>query len=336
MKFSRFIKEKWVFFLCQTSLCLFFCTILSILRVSSQIQLLVIASSIITGFVVLLAEYLPKKRFFDTVDQHLQHLKEKRLLCECISPPSFLEGQLFYDILTQTNKAMNDEIACYQSIQEEYHRYIETWIHEVKTPISAAEMLCKNHLGEFSTQIQQQLYQIDEFVEQALYYARSTNLEKDYIIRKHSLDTLIKNTVKRYAGQLISVHCTPSFENLDCMVYTDSKWLEFILGQIITNSIKYRKDPMKLRFIAQNQPQQTLLSIVDNGIGIPCQDIARVFEKGFTGKNGRNYKKSTGIGLYLCKILCEKMNLSVSIASTPQIGTIVTITFPKNHWISLE
>ena len=184
--------------------------------------------------------------------------------------------------------------------------------------------------------VKEELSRIDGYVEQALYYARSTNLEKDYMIREIKLDNLVKETVKKYSKQLIAAKATPCFDNLAQTEYGDPKWLEFILGQLITNSIKYKKDSPKLTFSACEEKNHVLLSISDNGVGILENELSRIFEKGFTGSNGRNHAKSTGIGLYLCRQLCNKMHLSISASSENGQGTTMTITFPKDSRLLME
>lgn len=210
------------------------------------------------------------------------------------------------DVLRQTTKSMNDDIADYRRMNAEYQDYIETWIHEIKIPISCINLICENNKGEMASSVKEELSRIDGYVKQALYYARSTNLEKDYMIRKIRLDELIKGTLKKYSKQLISAKATPHFDNLSQIVYGDSKWLEFILGQLIANSIKYKKETLTLTFSACEEQDHVLLYVSDDGIGIPESELPRIFEKGFTGTNGRSYAKSTGVGLYLCRQLCKK------------------------------
>lgn len=218
----------------------------------------------------------------------------------------FVEGAILMDVLRQTTKSMNDDIADYRRMNAEYQDYIETWIHEIKIPISCINLICENNKGEMASSVKEELSRIDGYVEQALYYARSTNLEKDYMIRKIRLDELIKGTLKKYSKQLISAKATPHFDNLSQIVYGDSKWLEFILGQLIANSIKYKKETLTLTFFACEEQDHVLLYVSDDGIGIPESELPRIFEKVFTGTNGRSYAKSTGVGLYLCRQLCKK------------------------------
>ena len=240
------------------------------------------------------------------------------------------------DVLRQTTKSMNDDIADYHRMNAEYQDYIETWIHEIKIPISCIDLICENNKGEMASGVKEELSRIDGYVEQALYYARSTNLEKDYMIREIRLDKLIKETLKKHSKQLISAKATPHFDNLSQTVYGDPKWLEFILGQLIANSIKYKKETLTLTFSACEEQDYVLLYVSDDGIGIPESELPRIFEKGFTGTNGRSYTKSTGIGLYLCRKLCNKMHLSISATSVSGQGTTIQITFPKDSRLLLE
>lgn len=173
---------------------------------------------------------------------------------------------------------------------------------------------------------------IDHFVEQALFYARSTALEKDFKIEKTTLKVLVHEAVKNYSKQIITAGGKPVFENLDIPVFADRKWCVFIVGQIIANSVKYTNGGLLLTFEGTAFDGGCCLSISDNGIGIAAADIPRIFDKGFTGENGRKYKKSTGIGLYLCRKLCDKMNMEISAASNLQCGTTIKITFPKDHF----
>ena len=240
------------------------------------------------------------------------------------------------DVLRQTTKSMNDDIADYRRMNTEYQDYIETWIHEIKIPISCIDLICENNKGEMASGVKAELSRIDGYVEQALYYARSTNLEKDYMIREIKLDQLVKGTLKKYSRQLIAAKATPIFDNLSQTVYGDPKWLEFILGQLIANSIKYKKETLTLTFSTREEQDNVLLYVSDDGIGIPESELPRIFEKGFTGTNGRSYAKSTGIGLYLCRKLCNKMHLSISASSASGQGTTIQITFPKDSRLLLE
>lgn len=336
MKLSKFLKDKWIFLLSQTAIIIFLALLLNVMKISNAANALVCICFCLITVVSLILEYHQKNCFYRKLYQNLETLEKKYYISSVIEEAGFTEGALLIDVLKQTTKSMNDEIASYRRMNTEYQDYIETWIHEIKIPISCIDLLCENNRGEMAFCVKEELSRIDGYVEQALYYARSTNLEKDYMIREINLDNLVKETVKKYSKQLIAAKATPCFDNLAQTVYGDPKWLEFILGQLIANSIKYKKDTLKLTFSAREEKNHVSLSISDNGVGIPENDLFRIFEKGFTGSNGRNHAKSTGIGLYLCRQLCNKMHLSISASSENGQGTTMTITFPKDSRLLME
>ena len=278
-------------------------------------------------------EYLRKNIYFKEVYKSIENLDKKYYIYHLIDEPNFEEGYAFYSIIKKMSKVMNDEVSSYKLANEDYRQYIETWIHEIKIPISCISLICENNKDNINKAILDELNRIENFIDVALYYARSTNLEKDYTIRSINLEELIKNYVKSHSRQLISCKCSISLKNLDYIVYSDKKWLDFIIGQIVANSIKYKKENFILKFFAQETDKNIILNIEDNGIGIPKKDINRIFEKGFTGENGRKYTKATGIGLYLCKILCDKMYLNIEVISNENIGTTIKIIFPKDKSI---
>ena len=159
----------------------------------------------------------------------------------------------------------------------------------------------------------------------------AVHVEKDYVIKQTTLKELVNSALKKNSTLFIESRISVETSALDKKVFTDVKWTDFILGQILMNSIKYRSTDPKIQIYGLKNENSVTLMIADNGIGIPKMDLSRVFEKGFTGTNGRTSAKSTGIGLYLCKKLCAKLNLGISIASTVNSGTVVSIIFPKSN-----
>ncbi|MCM1088010.1 MAG: ATP-binding protein, partial [Muribaculaceae bacterium] len=169
------------------------------------------------------------------------------------------------------------------------------------------------------------------FLSSILLHARSTALEKDFKIEQTTMKELVQEALKSYSKQIIAAGGKPVFENLEIPVFADCKWCVFIIGQIIANSVKYAKENLVLTFAGTTSDNGCCLSISDNGIGISEEDIPRIFEKGFTGENGRSHKKSTGIGLYLSRKLCRKMNMEISAVSSLENGTTIKIIFPKEN-----
>ncbi|WP_302950114.1 sensor histidine kinase [Holdemania filiformis] len=310
MTFKEFLQDRWVFLLGQTIFLLFAGVLLRLLRVSGFALGFLAFLYLALILVTLGIEFYRKKTFFDQMFQLLDQLEEKYYLSELIESPDFVEGQKLTQLFRVVSKSMNDTIAEYRRRNEDYSRYIETWVHEVKTPIASCKLIIENHSDPVTRSLEEEVDRIDQYVEQALYYTRSTVVEKDYVIRRCSLDQT---------------------------VYTDVKWIDFILSQIVTNTVKYRAaEKPVLRFTAKADENQVTLRIEDNGCGISAHDLPRIFDKGFTGDNGRQVAKSTGMGLYLVKQLCDKMNIGIQAESLPGRGTTLLLTFPLSGFLLPE
>ncbi len=337
MTFKEFLQDRWVFLLGQTIFLLFAGVLLRLLRVSGFALGFLAFLYLALMLVTLGVEFYRKKTFFDQMFQLLDQLEEKYYLSEIIESPNFVEGQKLTQLFRVVSKSMNDTIAEYRRRNEDYSRYIETWVHEVKTPIASCKLIIENHSDPVTRSLEEEVDRIDQYVEQALYYTRSTVVEKDYVIRRCSLDQIVSQVIKNHAKTLISRQFSIERENLDQTVYTDVKWIDFILSQIVTNTVKYRAaEKPVLRFTAKADENQVTLRIEDNGCGISAHDLPRIFDKGFTGDNGRQVAKSTGMGLYLVKQLCDKMNIGIQAESLPGRGTTLLLTFPLSGFLLPE
>ena len=286
----------------------------------------------------IIIEYFKRKKFYNNLLNMLEELDEKYLITEIIKTPNFLEGQIFKNSLEQIDKSMLENVNKYKYMTEDYKEYIELWIHEIKIPISASKMVIENNKNAITKSIDEELDKVENYIEQALFYARSNTVEKDYYIRKVVLKEIVNESIKKNKSSLIQEKISIDIHDLEIEVNTDNKWIVFILNQIIQNSIKYRKKENSVIEIYANQGKENvILYIKDNGIGIKQGEITRVFEKGFTGTNGRlSNKKSTGIGLYLCKKLCNKLGIGIELNSVQNEGTEVKLVFPKDSYIELK
>ena len=338
MKFKDFIKDKKI----EIILMLFSTMSIEIILLAYQIQLIVrvyvVASIILSLLISMLIEYYSKKSYYNNLLEKLDELDQKYLLSEVISKANFQDGNLFKEILEETGKSMLENVNKYKYAQEDYKEYIELWIHEIKTPISASKLIIENNKNEVTKNIEEELDKIENYTEQALYYARSNTVEKDYIITKTNLKDIVNMSIIKNKTIILNNKIELDIHDLEKQVYTDSKWVVFILNQVIQNSIKYSKKENKLiEIYAEEQKEKVTLYIKDNGLGIKKSELSRVFEKGFTGENGRIIgKKSTGIGLYLCKKLCDKLQLAININAEQNVGTEVTIVFPKGSFSNFE
>lgn len=335
MRFRDYIKEKIVLII-GTILALVSVEIL-LLAYNISILIRVYCAFIIIFILVLaiLIEYKKKKDYYNELIKNMEDLKEKYLISEIIKTPNFIEGKILKDILQDTGKSMLENVNYYKNIQEDYKEYIELWIHEVKIPIAASKMIIENNKNEVTKSIDEELDKVENYTEQALFYARSNAVEKDYIINKTNLKEIVNGAILKNKTTLLNEKVSIELSNLkDEEVYTDSKWAVFIINQIIQNAIKYsKKENKKIEISSQEKNDKVILYIKDNGIGIKKGEITRVFERGFTGENGRIIgQKSTGIGLYLCKKLCDRLGLGIELNSEKDKGTEVRIIFPKSSY----
>lgn len=310
--------------------------LLFIFEVNYFLMIYLLLIGLILEGVYLCQRYMKKYRYYKKVKAKLDILEQKCMITEMLELPDFAEGEFLYEILQTCNKSMNDEILKYKIEAAGYREYIEMWIHEVKTPLAATRLILENHPSEITRAMDEEMQQINYYLEQALYYARSNSVEKDYLVKELSLKEVVENAVKANAKSLIGNKIKIKIENLDQKIFSDEKWVLFILNQVISNAIKYKKEEAEISFCARCEKNEILLEIRDNGIGISPKDLPRITDKGYTGTTGRNYQKSTGMGLYLCKKLCSKLQLSFYIESKEEEYTKVTIGFPRNSMIFLN
>lgn len=284
--------------------------------------------------VITALDYTHKRDYYTAFFERLEQLDRKYLIVELMEEASFPEAEVLERAIRILSSDMLSEVNRYKRRQEDYQEYIEMWVHEIKTPIASAKLVADNHPGPGTAAMAEELERVEDFVEQALYYARSANVEKDYLIREYALSDLVYPVLKKYARSCIERRITPCLGELTALVYTDGKWVQFILGQLLSNAVKYSPEGGKISITASEQPHCVLLTLEDQGIGIPAADLPRVFDKGFTGRNGRLHEKSTGMGLYLCRQLCDKLGLGLSLSSPGQ-GTQVRLTFPRGRLKSM-
>ena len=224
-----------------------------------------------------------------------------------------------------------DKRASEEEKEERYKEMIDyytLWAHQIKTPIAAMRLILQGEEKEESRELLSELFKIEQYVEMVLCYLRLDSDNSDFVIKEQALDPIIRQAIRRYAPQFIRKKLTVEYEGTDARVITDEKWLLFVLEQVLSNAIKYTNKG-KIRVYMMDK----ILVVEDTGIGIKEEDIPRIFEKGFTGYNGRSYKKATGIGLYLSKRICKKLSHKISVESKLSIGTRIFIDLSS---ISLE
>lgn len=264
----------------------------------------------------------------------MEALDQKNLFTEVAGKPISALETCYFDFVKVANLSMTEQISECRRNFEEYEDYIEQWIHDVKTPIAASQLIIEN-LEIPSVKAQELLSEIDVieyYVEQALYYARSDQANKDYLIQEVSLSSVVHAGISKNQRQLIRNGFQVEVDVTDLSIALDKKWVIFIMTQIIKNSIQYKRTNPKIFIYSKMLSSGTSLTIRDNGVGISEEELPRVFDKGFTGKNGRDHHKASGIGLYLSKRLCDKLGLGITVDSMLGQFTEITIYFPQNRY----
>ncbi|MCI2047182.1 MAG: sensor histidine kinase [Faecalibacterium sp.] len=199
--------------------------------------------------------------------------------------------------------------------------YYTLWAHQIKTPIAAMHLLLQAYPDGTDGELDAELFKIEQYVEMVLSYLRLGGETNDFVLRREPLDDILHAAVRKFARLFVLKRITLEYRDTGMMVLTDAKWMRFLVEQILSNALKYTPRGGNITLRVENNT----LVIADNGIGIRAEDLPRIFEKGFTGYNGRKDQKATGLGLYLCSQTAKKLNVSLAAASTPGKGTKLRI-----------
>jgi len=254
---------------------------------------------------------------------------------------------LYHRLLENQSIARSESESSAAIRQSQMRDYYSMWVHQIKTPISAMKLLLeaeREELGQLICDDEQsqcllsdnmdsfedELFRIEEYVSMALQYQRVSSTENDFVLEKVSVDGVIRDTIKKYAKIMIRRHIGMNYSGTVQEVYTDGKWLAFILEQLLSNAIKYTPQGF-VKIETAKKANLFFITIKDTGIGIKAEDLPRVFEKGYTGYNGHADKKATGIGLYLCRQMADKLGHTIRIESEIGKGTKVWIGFDLDY-----
>ena len=282
----------------------------------------------------LTVQFLSRRRYFRETEHIIKNLDQRYLLGE-LMPRSFrLEDRLYRTLIRKSNKSVIERIRRIEQEQKEYREYIESWVHEIKAPITAIALNCENHRDERGKYLLVENRKVEDYVDMALYYARSDAVYKDYMIAETNLQETAEKVMTQNKYYLIQRNIRAEVDCHD-MVFTDNKWIRFILNQLVLNSAKYSKeDGAQIQITTKIQKGGVLLQVTDNGVGIPKEELPRIFEKGFTGTNGREMERSTGMGLYLCHKLCGKLGIGIRAVSKEGAGTEIILEFPVSSYLA--
>lgn len=331
MKFIDYFKSNVIGIIIYLLGLLTTLVMLMLFDIQPVVLLLILFILLFNGIFIVLINYFRKNRFYKEFNNNLKRLSKKYLILETIPQPDTYEEEVLVETLYEINKSMIETINEYQRNITEFKEFVEIWIHEAKIPISSLILKCHNKKDKYDKTFLSIIRRLDNNIDEILYYVRSENTEKDFAITEVNLKDVIRNVGIKNKDDLLENNV--SFEtNLEALkVNTDKKWLEYILNQIINNSIKYKKDDNSvIKINSYEDDDKVVLEVYDNGIGIPKKDIGRVFEKSFTGTNGREKVKSTGMGLYIIKKLCDKLGHNIYVESIEKEYTKVVLEFGKN------
>lgn len=364
MRFEDYMKDRWYrylsYFIAFAAIVIFMLAF----RVKAE---LILATAVILCLCLAVAEGIEfgkRKSFYDQVAYKLSTLDQKYLITEMLGDGDFYEAKLLMELLRGADKSMCEKIGEYRRNSKEFQDFLELWVHEVKLPLQSLRLAVRNlELEEDAEErLAEQIRRIDFATDKVLYFCRSENPEKDYVIRETDLKKLLSEVIMKHREDLLLHGIGIQTKRVSGTVYTDAKWLSFILSQILANSIKYAgkvtSNPVKklqdgemadgnapaghnghkeslILITVKDTENSTILSIRDNGIGIPAQDLPRIFEKSFTGENGRIGAKSTGMGLYLAKKLCDRLGHRIEADSVQGEFTEIRIVFGKNDYFEM-
>lgn len=289
--------------------------------------------------------YIQRRAYFREVEQILEKVDQRYLLGELL-PASFrLEDRLYREMICRSNKSVIERIRRIEDEQKDYKEYIESWVHEVKAPITSIALICENgrrqgrvkrteaeERATFGT-VSLENQRLENYVDMVLYYARSEEVYKDYLIQETDLQEIVYEVLEK--NRLLMIQNQVRAEvTAEEKVFTDRKWIVFILNQMLLNSVKYRGSQPVFYIYTERKKDGVVLVLEDNGAGIRTEELSRIFEKGFTGSNGRSHERSTGMGLYLCRKLCDRLGIGIRAESEYGKGTKLFLEFPISNYIS--
>lgn len=254
--------------------------------------------------------------------QKLEYLQsEVKMNLKALPDADRLEEEAYQQLLFVMDEKQQELHSSMEQKLMDMVDYYTVWAHQIKTPIAAMRLNLQNEDSVQSRKLMGDLFRIEQYVEMVLMYLRLDSDSSDYVIKEHEIGSIVKAAVKKFSGEFISRRITLDMEKIEGTVITDEKWLSFVIEQVISNALKYT--PAGTISISMEEPKK--LCIKDTGIGIAPEDLPRIFEKGYTGYNGRMDKKASGIGLYLCKRICSNLRHQISAESELDKGTVIRI-----------
>lgn len=271
----------------------------------------------IIGIIAVIADFLGYRKKYTLLRQIYENLP---LMTEELPASENLIEENLIEIIQKLYEINRQNLGEINAVHRDNSDYFTVWVHQIKTPISAMQMMLQSEDNNISRELSAELFRIEQYAEMALQYIRLDSNTNDYIIKQYEIDIIIRQAIRRYAPLFIRKKIQIDYSPASGKVLTDKKWLRFIVEQLLSNAVKYTiKGRVSIKFT------DNVLYVSDTGIGISQEDLPRIFEKGYTGMSGHRDKKSTGLGLYLCKRVCDKLGHKISVESEIGKGTMFLV-----------
>lgn len=248
-------------------------------------------------------------------------------LMDSLPLPESIESEDYQKIIQMLREEQRLAVTSAQERQNQLINYYTTWGHQIKTPIAAMRLHLQNEDSPFSRTLSLDLMRIEQYVEMLLACLRLGSDSTDYVFREYDLDSIIRPVIRRFSGEFISRRLKLDYQPVEMMIVTDEKWLAFVLEQLMSNALKYTREGSIFIY----KEGESTLCIRDTGVGIAAEDLPRIFEKGYTGMNGRADQKASGLGLHLCKRVCTNLGHGISVRSVVNEGTTVAIDLAQKR-----
>ncbi len=313
-----YIKQNIKVLLLFIVFALVFCIVFSLYNLETEA---IYYSIILCAFIGLIYICI---NFINYYKKHIQLYKlqnEISISLENLPSPKTLMEEDYTNLILNLNKEYKTYISKSDIAKSDMIDYYTMWVHQIKTPISAMKLLIQTSESEISSDLSSELFKIEQYVEMVLSYIRLGSNKNDFVLKEYDLDNIVRQAIRKYAPLFIRKKINLDFQPTNYKVLTDEKWLVFVIEQLLSNAIKYTNKGKISIYSLENKK----LVIEDTGIGISKEDIPRIFDKGFTGYNGRTDKKATGLGLYLCKNILDKLSHKISIESEVGVKTKVIL-----------
>lgn len=330
MSFKDFLKDKLGFLVYNFAFLLFTISVIifspiNTLLVDTIVYILIV--NIVFSFIYILTSYIKKNRFLEKIKNNTFKVSTNDIeLIKCTN-----EEKIYLDIIKDYQNQCDDIIDINTKKFEENKEIMSMWVHDIKIPIAIIKLVLEQNENlieeKIADDIDKEIFRIENSVERILYLSRLEDFHKDFLIQEVKIEKIIRDIIKKYSKYFISKKIILNLNNLNYTVLSDEKWLYFIFEQLLNNSLKYASIEDNISIYCKTYKNYLQLRVEDTGCGIKKEDLNRIFNKGFTGNNGRNNAKSTGLGLYLVKELCDKLGHKIDVDSVYNQYTKITITF---------